>query len=307
MKYLFSRRTLYSLFFLVLLGFIWGSGYSIARYVRLHSIATFSYAYWQSLGPAIFLLFYLFFTGLYRQFSIQHWFFYLLIGIFGIVIPNSVMYFVAPHLSAGILAVIVNTVSLIVYPLALFLRQERFHWIRLVCVLLGIIGILLIIFSKLEIHWLDLNRWALLALLTPISFACCALYISKSSPKEISPFVLAAGMLIFSSILLTPITFGLRQFHPLHLLSSYIDWLIILEIILSSVGYVILFTLLQKSGSVYYSLVGGVVALTGLFWGHLIFHEYLNLVLVVAISLIIIAILIMTWHQEYIRRYENRT
>ena len=69
---------------------------------------------------------------------------------------------------------------------------------------------------------------------------------------------------------------------------------IILEILLSSLGYVVFFRLIQLSGSVYYSLVAGVVAMTGLFWGWLLFQEQFSLVQWLAVGLILISIALVT-------------
>jgi drug/metabolite transporter (DMT)-like permease len=75
---------------------------------------------------------------------------------------------------------------------------------------------------------------------------------------------------------------------------SMAQWLILLEILLSSVGYILFFMLIKRAGPVYYSLVGCVVSLTGLFWGWLLFDEQFDLQSSVAIFCILLAITLIT-------------
>lgn len=111
---------------LVLLGFIWGSGYSIARYAMTHGVAPFGYAFWQSLGPTVLLIIFLKLKRIKLALQLRHIVFYVIAGLLGIVIPNSNIYITAAHLPAGILAVVVNTVPIFLYPLAFLFAQERF-------------------------------------------------------------------------------------------------------------------------------------------------------------------------------------
>lgn len=48
---------------LLLLGFIWGSGYVIARYVEQHGMPVLDYTFWQTLGPGVLSVLYLLFRG----------------------------------------------------------------------------------------------------------------------------------------------------------------------------------------------------------------------------------------------------
>src|SRR5580704_18054035 len=107
---------------LLLLGFIWGTGYSIARFATTNGVPPLGYSFWQSLGPAI-LIGLLSRTGKSNiKISGPHLRYYLICGLTGIVIPNTNMYFASPHLPAGLLAVIVNTVPVMAYPIALLAR-----------------------------------------------------------------------------------------------------------------------------------------------------------------------------------------
>ncbi len=281
------------LILLISLGFIWGSGYTLAKFAVTHGVSPLGYAFWQSLGPALFVTSFVLLSQ--RRFlcdktQLRH---YAVTGLFGIALPNTNMYLVAAHLPAGILAIIVNTVPILTYPLALLWRLEQFRLLRLLGVIAGSIGILGIVIVGSHAS-MNFNGWACLALLSPLSFAVTALYIHKQQPLQTSAIQLTAGMLLFSTLFLLPLMLYGKGFY------SLLQWnaataVVILEIILSSIGYILFFILIKRAGAVYYSLVGGIVALTGLFWGYIIYHETLTAIDIYATLLILTALGILSF------------
>lgn len=287
-----------ALVLLVLLGVIWGSGYVIARYATMHGVPPLGYSFWQSLGPAILVSLICLARRLKFNFNRQHLIYFSVCGAIGIAIPNTNMYFAAPHLPSGIVAVVVNTVPVIIYVLALALKEERFHRWRFLGVIAAVIGIMLIAIPGISLPSPYMIPWVLLVLLSPLCFALCAIFINRYRPSNSSSLVLSAGMLIASSLFLMPVVYAKQDLYLMHWPLTLADLAVLLEIGLSSLGYVILFELLRIAGSVYYSLVGGIVVLTGLFWGGAIFGERLNLYSAIAVALILLGITLVTLTQK---------
>jgi drug/metabolite transporter (DMT)-like permease len=280
---------------LLLLGLIWGSGYSIARFAMTNGVPAAGYTFWQSLGPALILSL---LSWKKLKFDKQHIVFYLICGMIGIAIPNTNMYFASAHLAAGLLAVIINIVPIIIYPLALLTKQERFYWIRFSGVLLAISGVMFLSLPKASFPDVGSVHWILLALITPLCFAIFALFINPKRPADSDPLSLAAGMLIAATLLLVPFVYTTHSFYSLHWPMNLPDKIILLEIGLSSIGYVLFFYLLRIAGPVYYSLVDGIVALTGLAWGKIIFNESFQYITIAAIAIIILGVLLVTLKQK---------
>jgi len=285
-----------ALLVLVLLGGIWGSGYSIAKYVISHGVNPLGYSFWQSLGPALVLALFCIVSGQKLPLARAYWPYILVCGFLGIALPNSNMYFIAPHLPAGLLALIVNTVPIITYALALLCKQETFDRLRFAGILLGFVGIIFIVAPHPHLSIVAPSPRLLLTQLTPISFSACAVFINQQQ-VDCAPLPLAAGMLLASTLCLLPLILTLDGFYPLSFPINLTDGLVLLEIALSSIGYVLFFYLIQTAGAVFYSLVGGVVALTGLFWGYIIFNERLSVWNFIATVLILLAILFVSVRQ----------
>ncbi len=283
------------LILLVVLGFIWGSGYTLAKFAVTHGVSPLGYAFWQSLGPALLVTLFVLFSKDRFVWNKEHLRYYAVTGLLGIALPNTNMYIVAAHLPAGLLAIIVNTVPILTYPLALLWQLERFSMLRFFGVIIGFSGILCIVLpTTLGLATLSTaNGWAYLALLSPLSFSLAALYIHKKRPAETSAISLTAGMLYLSTVFLLPLMLYGHGFYPLTHLNAP-ELVVILEIILSSIGYILFFILIRRAGAVYYSLVGGIVALTGLFWGFCIYNETLSRLDVYATVLILAALVLLS-------------
>ncbi len=270
MKLVISRMSL-----VVILGALWGAGYTIARFAVTHGVEPLGYAFWQSFGPALLLLIILKVRRVKIPTTPEYIKFFLVCGILGITLPNTIMYFVAQYLPAGILAVVINTSALMIYILAILFKTESFSWLRIIGVLLAFVGVLLVIVPQLTLPHAPLLLWLLLALMAPLCFALCAIFIIKKQPVDSNILVLSCGMLIASSIFLTPLVYVTHSFYTLTLHFSLPEMAILLEILISSLGYFILFRILTTAGAVYYSLVGPFVVLSGVFWGWLVFGERL--------------------------------
>ncbi|HHF7348041.1 TPA: DMT family transporter [Legionella feeleii] len=290
-----NSKTLLAIILLIMLGFIWGSGYSLAKYAMTNGVPPLGYAFWQALGPALLLLLTSFITQNNTILQPRNWPFFLVCGLVGIAIPNTNMYFIAPHIPAGLLAVLVNTVPLLVYPLALAAGQERFDVWRIFALVLGMTGILLIIAPD---NGHLFSSWTLLALISPLCFALCSIYIAAYQPQKLNALQAASGMLLAASLLLTPIVIQQQAFYPLSTPFTTAKQVVLLEIILSSLGYILFFQLVRLAGPVFYSLTGGMVALTGLFWGFVVFNETPNYLQSLAIFCVISALFLVSWRQS---------
>ncbi|KTD65001.1 DMT family transporter [Legionella shakespearei] len=288
-------KSIKAILLLIVLGFIWGSGYTLAKFAMTNGVPLLGYAFWQSLGPAVLLTLICLMDKKSTLFSPAHWPYFLICGLVGIAIPNTNIYFISSHIPAGLLAVLVNTVPLLVYPLAILSGQEKIDLWRFLALVLGMAGILLIV----GINTVGLySGWALLAMLSPLSFALCSIYIGARQPQQINALQAASGMLLAATLMLIPLVISQNSFYSLSGPFTLVKQVVVLEIVLSSLGYLLFFILIRLAGPVFYSLTGGVVALTGLFWGYAVFDEAPTLNQSLAIALVISAIFLLSWRQS---------
>ena len=110
---------------------------------------------------------------------------------------------------------------------------------------------------------------------------------------------LISGMLIMATMMLIPLTFCTNSFYSIHLPFNLVEAAILLEIVLSGIGYLILFKLLRLVGPVYYSLVDGIVVIVTPLLGALFFSETLGHWMFIGAFLILLAIMLVTFWQPH--------
>lgn len=279
----------------------WASGYAIAGYCMTHGVPAYAYAFWQSFGPCLLLL-------LIQVVRKDLWLarsglvYAILCGVFGIVIPNLLIYFAAQHLPSAILTVIANIAPLFTYILAILFKDEKFQGLRCGLVSLGLLGIGLIILPNQ--HSLGLNlgsNWLWIALFIPLSYAFSSVYVSKFYPGQGNVLNYAFWMLMVATLCVSSLAVLNHGYYELRWRDLNSE-LIILEILLSTVGYILLFIILQRVGAVYYSLVNAVAVVSGVFYGWLIFDQHFTLLTMIAIGIILISIVGLTISQGQLRR-----
>ncbi|WGL61207.1 DMT family transporter [Pigmentibacter sp. JX0631] len=288
-----SKNSFYAIFLLFCLGFTWGTSFSIAKFAMESGITPLGYSFWQSLGPAVLVfIFAIIKNKKIPPTNIKHIIFYFICGLLGIALPNLTMYFSATHVPSGILGLIVNTSPIITYVFSLIFLIEKYSWQRLSGILIGFIGLFILFLPKLSSY--SEYKWMLFSLFTPILLASCTIFMVKFRPTKTSSIELSSGMLFASTILILPLVISSKAFHPIAFPLNTPDLFILIEIFLSSIGYILFFELLRIAGPVFYSLVGCIVALAGLFWGYVIFNENIKPIEWLSVFLILLAIILVT-------------
>jgi len=176
-------------------------------------------------------------------------------------------------------------------------RDERFDIRRMLWILVGVVGVILIIVpSSGDIKDSFGNAWGYLAIIIPISYAFSAVYISRFRPKTGNELNFSMWMLMVATMCTSPMALIAHGYYPLSIGDTN-TYLIIGEILLSGFGYVLLFTLIKRVGAVYYTLVNAVSVLAGVIYGYVIFGQKYSLLTYISISLILLAIMGLTYTQ----------
>ena len=108
--------------------------------------------------------------------------FYVVAGLLGTALPTAVLYSAAPHLPAGVLAIVIVLVPLMTYVFALGLGLERAEALRALGIVLGLLAILMIVVPEASLPHPAMVGWVLLALVVPASYASENLFIALRRP-----------------------------------------------------------------------------------------------------------------------------
>ena len=198
---------------------------------------------------------------------------YLIIAMIGTVLPNTISYQVAVHLPGGIMSLLLSVIPMYAFLIALMLGNDRFRWRRLIGLLFGLFGVLLIIAPAVDLGQEVPVFWAGIYLLTALLYASESNYIAKWGTEGLGPFQVMLGSSLVGLVIVTPLMIRSGQYiapeWPLPLPQA--------AQIASSVIHVFVYAtyvwLAGRAGAVFTVQVSYLVTGFGLIWAWLILGE----------------------------------
>lgn len=284
----FGRPPLWIYGALLLLGTMWGGSFSLAKIAVSTGGHPFGVAMWQGFGGGAVLLVVGLLRGRPPPLSARYVLFYIVTGAAGIALPSAAFYAAATHLPAGILSMLVTTVPMMTYALALSLSMEQMTARRLVGLTLGLAGVWLILGPEANLPGEDGLFWALVALIAPICYAVNNIIGARFRPIDADSLALAAGMLLSSGLLLGGAALATGNTYSVLPPWDVTHLAIALLILIATFAHFLFFVILNRAGPVFFSQVAYVVTIAGVLWGMLLFGEthgawiWLSLVLLLA-------------------------
>ena len=273
---------------------IYGLTFSLNRIGITAGIPFIAYVFWQSTGATILLL---------ATFGVLHrrlpridrpaLLVYLVMAVFGMVVPFSIYAFVAPKLPAGIVGLTLALIPILTYIFALVLRLEVFLAIRLLGIVFGFAGVLMILLPETSLPSRDMVGWVLLAMLAPVCLAGMSVAVVRLRPPAMSSIELALGTLATATLLLIPIVAATNSWWWFAWPLDAGDGALLAVALFQALMWVGLLELIRLSGPVFLTMVDNLSTLTGVAWGVLLFREVHSLWIWGALGLLLAAVFLV--------------
>lgn len=197
-----SHRALFAA--LIAIGVVWGVTMPLSKYVVDSGYRHFGIIFWQLVVSTLLLVAWLAAQRRGLPLTPAALARYLFIALFGTILPNAGSYVAQERLPAGIVSVCFALIPMLALPLAIAVRLERPEPVRLLGILAGLIGILLIVLPEASLP----DRAALLflpfALAAALSYAIEATGLGKLGPAGLDPAQLLAGSSVVGLFLALP-------------------------------------------------------------------------------------------------------
>ena len=193
-----------------------------------------------------------------------------IVGITNSAIPFCLFAYSTLYVNAGFDSVLNATTPLWAALIALALFQAPLGGIQSVGLVLGLGGVVILVWDKLVAGIPGVAGAIGAALLAPLLYGFAVNY-SKRHLAGVRPFVVAFGSQFFASTVLVPAAFF---FWP-HGAISPLTWMcvIALGIVCTGFAYVIYFRLVEHVNAAYAASVTFIVPIFGLLWGALFLGE----------------------------------
>ena len=267
-----TEHRLFPYFLILAAGIIWGLVFSLTLIATAQGAHPLGLSAWQVVLTAAFFLVVCLVSGI-TLFNFKNIYYYVVLAMVGITVPNLLYYNAAPHLSAGILSITVSTVPLFTYAIMLVLRFESVVARRLSGIVLGMIAILLLVIPDQGLSTDDASFWILLVIVCAILYAVENVYISKGIVPGTDVRELLFGSNLVAAAIQFPLAIFLGVDESWTWLASDAGLAIAGIAIGSGLAYAMFFYSIKISGPVFASQCAYAVTISGVIWGIMIFSE----------------------------------
>jgi drug/metabolite transporter (DMT)-like permease len=254
---------------LVILGVGWGSTQSLGKIATSTGHQPFGLIFWQLVVGAVVL-------GLVSAarrkglvFTKETLRFYVIIAFIGTIIPNATFYAAVVHLPAGIMSILIATVPLLAFPMALVLGIDRFSLARAGGLALGILGVALIASpGGAEISMM----WVAIAMVGPLFYAIEANWVAHNGTAGMDAVQAMFGVSLIGAVIAAPIALGTGQWvDPLPF--GRPEAALVISSVVHAVVYASYVWLAGRAGSVFASQTAYLVTGTGVIWAMVLLGE----------------------------------
>ena len=228
-----------------------------------------------------------------KLFFRQHWKFFLVLSIFNIVLPFSLIAWSQQFISSGMSSILNSTSALMTLVLAHWLiPDDRLNSAKVIGLLLGFGGVVVLMSNQIA----DGHENALLgqaAMLGGAFCYACGAIIARRNAKGIAPEAIAMGQAIFGALVMVPIALAVEG--PFHLPRQPLTWLALLwlGVISTCVSHILYFSLIKSAGATRTQMVTYIIVLIATVLGIIFLGETPNWQFFVGGALVISGILIV--------------
>lgn len=259
--------------FLLLLGCGWGLTTPLIKITVTAGYEPFGLIFWQMLIGAVLLG-----ALRWRQIgrmpvSAKTLAVWLMIATIGTLVPATASYSAAFHLPAGIMSIVIATIPMIAFPIALALGNDRFSVRRFMGLCLGLIGVGLIALPEASLPERAMIAFLPLAMIAPFCYACEGNIVARWGTAGLDPFQVLFGASAIGTLIALPLAIGTGQFFVPAAPFILADFTLFLTSIIHVLVYAGYVWLIARAGSVFAGQVSYVVTGSGVFWAMLLLNE----------------------------------
>ena len=267
------REVLFYSAFLVVMGAGWGITQPLTKIAVSTGYGHFGLLFWQLVIGAVLMGVICTLRRVALPLNTAALRLYLILALIGAVLPNSLSYQAAVFLPAGIMALLISTVPMFAFVIALMLGNDHFRWRRLIGLAFGLIGVLMIVAPAVDLGQDIPVGWAAIYLLTALFYAFEGNYVNKWGTLGLDPFQIMLGASLAGLMIVVPMTIVTGQFiapvWPMPAAQSALT--------ASSTVHVFVYAsyvwLVGRAGAVFAVQVSYMVTGFGLLWANIILGE----------------------------------
>ena len=254
---------------LVLLGLGWGATQSLGKMATATGHQPLGLIFWQLAVGAVVLGAVSALRGKGLVLTRPALRFYVIIALIGTIIPSVSFYAAVVHLPAGIMSILIATVPMIAFPMALLLGIDRLSRARVAGLALGLLGVALI--ASPGGGAVNLG-WVAVAMVGPLFYAIEATWVARNGTAGMDALQAMFGVSLVGAVIAAPLALGSGQWVT-PLTPGRPELALVIMATVHALVYAAYVWLAGQAGSVFASQSAYLVTGTGVIWAMVLLGE----------------------------------
>ena len=275
---------------LALAGAAWGATQPLAKIAVSEGYRHFGLIFWQSVLMVLILGTVSLARGRRLPLAPRHLRTYTVIALIGSVLPGITSYSAAIHLPSGVLSILLSSIPMLAFPIALALGNERFRWRRIVGLSLGFAGVLLLVLPDTTLPDPAKAIWIPVALVSSLLYACEGNYVARWGTGGLGAVEVLLGASLVGAAVTLPMTLLSGQFIDPRGPWGAPDLAIVASALCHALAYTIYVWLVGQAGAVFAVQVSYLVTLFGVTWAMLFLGERYSGFIWAALALMLVGL-----------------
>ena len=272
----------------IAVGLAWGLLPALSRMSSGMGSNPLGMAVWVNGISAVFCLGIAAYRGRLPKLSGSEFMFFFYWAVLAGILQRLTTFWVTAHVEAAMLSLVVTLQGFMVFAFAAATKLEKASPRRLLGLLVGLIGVATVLFTRFDMSNNSNNVWLLFALLLPFLFSVEAIFLAGRRPERIDIFASVGFMMGLSAIMLLPMAYMSGDLMTLGPSIGKLEVLVVLMGIFGASSLLLAFHLIATAGAVFYSQSAYSMTLAGIVWGMLLLNEELSAIAWAAFVVILI-------------------
>lgn len=196
---------------LLAMGVGWGITMPLAKIAVSTGHQPFGLIFWQLVIVTILLVFVTWIRGKPIRLDRRYMGLFFMVAVTGTVLPDVFFYLAAMKLPAGLLAILMSTSPMFGLAIALALGNDRFSWTRLLGLMFGLIGVIVLIGPGASLPDPALTGFVIVALLAPALYATQTNLVALWGTDGLDPVQTLIGASLVGVVISLPLAIGSGQ------------------------------------------------------------------------------------------------
>ncbi len=215
---------------------------------------------------------------------------WLMIAVIGTIIPNSTSYRAAFHLPSGIMSIVIATIPMMAFPIAMALGNDHFSWRRFGGLSLGLVAVALIALPEASLPERAMIAFLPLALVAPFCYAIEGNIVARWGTGGLDPIQVLLGASALGAVIALPLALATGHFFVPRTPFILADATLLLSSLIHVFVYAGYVWLIGRAGAVFAGQVSYIVTGSGVLWAMLLLGESYSLWVWAALGVMLLGI-----------------